>query len=504
MAIDISDLDPFAPSSSPKIFTSASTLLHHSPDARGARPPPPAPAPLPTIPTSDDPLSNFSSLVNLDPPPRSHPSPDPNRTKAHQARQEAVLLDLRRTPFSTAPLVDEPLSFASSSFSSQPLPMGMATASRRSSHLKHHDSTAAFSPPRRLSGLMMDKTPSSSPPLIRTSSIPALSSPPLDPFHPRSPPAHAAEAAFRRAAHNPHPPRLSPPFPLASSSHVEEDIWSDFQSGSVPHAVDPLKLAWAAAAAPRSKPKAAFVSVRDREHDNKGKGKGWGNEGEQQQQPWKKEWTYDSNGADAVQPIKLVGVRDGVHRALDEDVAEGIRPNLPPRLRISTTWTLLYSLDQHGVSIQTMYERMREGLDRTDSGVVIVVTDANGSVFGAYVNEGLRESRSYYGDGSCFLWKSTPFSPSDFRVGSSIKSFKWTGKNQYLVLSESDYLSVGGGDGKFGLWIDSKFEKGFSATCPAFDNEPLPRGGWEKSSGGGKGDEAKFDVVRFECWAVAL
>ena len=102
-----------------------------------------------------------------------------------------------------------------------------------------------------------------------------------------------------------------------------------------------------------------------------------------------------------------------------------------------------------------------------------------------------------------FLWKSTPFSPSDFRVGSSIKSFKWTGKNQYFVLSEADYLSVGGGDGKFGLWIDSKFEKGFSATCPAFDNEPLTRSGWERSMGG-KGEESKFEVVRFECWAVGL
>lgn len=88
--------------------------------------------------------------------------------------------------------------------------------------------------------------------------------------------------------------------------------------------------------------------------------------------------------------------------------AAQIRPNLPPRLRISTKWTLLYSLDQHGISIATMYERMRVGLRGSDSGVVIVVKDSAGSVFGAYVNEGLKESKTYYGDGSWFDLLSAP------------------------------------------------------------------------------------------------
>lgn len=98
-----------------------------------------------------------------------------------------------------------------------------------------------------------------------------------------------------------------------------------------------------------------------------------------------------------------------------------------------------------------------------------------------------------------FLWKSTPFEDSDFRVGSSIKTFKWTGKNDYLILTESTFLSVGGGNGKFGLWIDSVFERGFSAKCPCFDNEPLTA---KFEKGVLDGEEAKFDVVMFECWAV--
>lgn len=114
----------------------------------------------------------------------------------------------------------------------------------------------------------------------------------------------------------------------------------------------------------------------------------------------------------------LGGVRPGVQRALDVDIAEGvslsvsfpplradpivpqIRPSLSPRLRISTKWNLLYSLDQHGISIGTMYERMKVGLRGSSGGVVLVVKDGRGSVFGAYVNEVLKEGSSYYGDGT--------------------------------------------------------------------------------------------------------
>lgn len=179
-------------------------------------------------------------------------------------------------------------------------------------------------------------------------------------------------------------------------------------------------------------------------------------------------------------------------------------------------------MDQHGISIGTMYERMKVGLRGASGGVVLVVKDERGSVFGAYVNEGLREGPSYYGDGTwcasgrdrpsrlsltnlsrpvSFLWKATPFSPSDFRVGSSIKAFKWTGRNDYIVLTEHSYLSVGGGDGKFGLWIDGVFEKGFTTSCPCFDNEPLTaQAEWSKGAGGV--DESKFEVMQFECWSV--
>jgi hypothetical protein len=45
-------------------------------------------------------------------------------------------------------------------------------------------------------------------------------------------------------------------------------------------------------------------------------------------------------------------------------------------------------------------------------------------------------------------------------------------------------------DGHYGLWVDSSLEKGVSASCQTFGNEPLSDEG------------VKFDVLGVEVWYV--
>lgn len=54
-----------------------------------------------------------------------------------------------------------------------------------------------------------------------------------------------------------------------------------------------------------------------------------------------------------------------------------------------------------------------------------------------------------------------------------VQFWKWSGKNDYMVLSEPGFIGLGGGDGKFGLWIHSDLERGHSARCATYENEPL-------------------------------
>ncbi|KAJ5154505.1 uncharacterized protein N7500_009944 [Penicillium coprophilum] len=70
------------------------------------------------------------------------------------------------------------------------------------------------------------------------------------------------------------------------------------------------------------------------------------------------------------------------------------------------------------------------------------------------------------------------------------KAFPYSGVNDYMIFCETGFLSLGGGDGHYGLWLDSSLEKGVSAPCQTFGNEPLSDEG------------VKFDVLGVEVWYV--
>ena len=90
-------------------------------------------------------------------------------------------------------------------------------------------------------------------------------------------------------------------------------------------------------------------------------------------------------------------------------------------------------------------------------------------------------------------------SSDSFRVGPIVKSYKWTGANDYIILSEAGFVSIGGGNGKFGLWMDKDLDKGYSTQCPAFRNEVLCKPTGKSSDGESEG---KFEIMAIECWAV--
>lgn len=91
---------------------------------------------------------------------------------------------------------------------------------------------------------------------------------------------------------------------------------------------------------------------------------------------------------------------------MNGNLAEALRPSLPSRLRIASKWTLLYSLDAHGVSLATLYARVEAGMTGRgiSAGLLLVVKDDEGYVFGAFINEKLRRTDGFYGSGEwCVL-----------------------------------------------------------------------------------------------------
>jgi len=245
-------------------------------------------------------------------------------------------------------------------------------------------------------------------------------------------------------------------------------------------------------------------------------------------------------------PLSLKGYSKSTAESaqlLSKAIAEEIRLLVPPRLQLCEDWNLVYSLEQDGVSLGTLYKKCDEyrGLR---NGYVLVVRDGEGSLFGAYLTDPPHPSPHYYGTGECFLWRasiltplqslppppsadttnlqrsttiasssSTPFSPTTSENGSlapptpatpgfssnsgsstperiRFKAFPYSGVNDYMILCEQSFLSVGGGDGRYGLWLDDTFERGISSPCPTFGNEALSDEG------------EKFDILGVEIWSI--
>lgn len=77
-------------------------------------------------------------------------------------------------------------------------------------------------------------------------------------------------------------------------------------------------------------------------------------------------------------------------------------------------------------------------------------------------------------------------------IGPSIrfKAFPYSGENDFYLYCEPHWLSVGGGDGHYGLWLNDSLEKGVSSRCLTFGNEPLSDEG------------EKFGVLGVEMWMI--
>lgn len=270
------------------------------------------------------------------------------------------------------------------------------------------------------------------------------------------------------------------------------------------------------------------------------------------------------------------------HRLTDIDLAGEIRNLLPPRLQLYDEWTLVYSLEQHGVSLNTLYHncdpkydplkgRIREEKGFADSvvskavgsqnlhekrrpqGYVMVVQDEHRSTFGCFLSEPLKQvdHKRYYGNGECFLWKcenvehmthslektslqseeaekseskNTPVQESQQLSGKSsevstaeedlmqqrsqhptrkdqsycrrFKAFMYTGINDNIIYSNTEYIAIGSSNGQNGLWIDKLLYNGVSYPCETFGNEILNENGSSNRKWG------KFKIMALEIWRI--
>lgn len=194
--------------------------------------------------------------------------------------------------------------------------------------------------------------------------------------------------------------------------------------------------------------------------------------------------------------VELLGRKEMTDTILTECLADSIRFQFSAFAGLSRKWTLAYSLDQHGISLNTLYSLCETAMilkpnQSPSVGQLLVVKDSEDGLFGIWMEkEGIRRASGYYGSGDSFLWK--------YNHQGDLKVFPWTGRNNYVALCEPTFLSFGGGDGNYGLYLDDTLLNGSSASCLTFSNEPLCTGSRHRPAT----DVIKFECVGLEVWAV--
>uniref|UniRef100_A0A8C9FZI3 TLDc domain-containing protein n=1 Tax=Pavo cristatus TaxID=9049 RepID=A0A8C9FZI3_PAVCR len=123
---------------------------------------------------------------------------------------------------------------------------------------------------------------------------------------------------------------------------------------------------------------------------------------------------------------------------------------LPARVQ-GYPWRLAYSTLEHGTSLKTLYRKSAS----LDSPVLLVIKDMDNQV------------------------RSVCCAGVGLKINIFVllhpQVFKWSGENTYFINGDMTSLELGGGGGRFGLWLDADLYHGRSNSCSTFNNDILSK-----------------------------
>ncbi|WIA22309.1 hypothetical protein OEZ85_004625 [Tetradesmus obliquus] len=150
--------------------------------------------------------------------------------------------------------------------------------------------------------------------------------------------------------------------------------------------------------------------------------------------------------------------------------------SLPP-LHQGNPWLLIYSTARDGISLATM---MRKAEKVAPS--LLLVRDAGGAVFGAYVTDAWRYAPRFYGTGESYVFQLEP------------QRLMWgwvntpTLRNDFFQYVSHEGIGVGGA-GHWAISLDEELLRGSSGPCDTFASPSLA-------------SREEFEIIAVELWHV--
>ncbi|CAI8493255.1 unnamed protein product [Hanseniaspora opuntiae] len=195
-----------------------------------------------------------------------------------------------------------------------------------------------------------------------------------------------------------------------------------------------------------------------------------------------------SLGTDFI-PVSLSQYKDTTkHKLLNEEMVHELRSLMPMRIKLYKTWTLLYSKEENGTSLGTLYRCCQKDYDEyrykkqnfSRNGYLLIVQDMKDGIFGVYTDEPFHPlaNNKFYGNGESFLWRIEE--SKNYKGTYTFEGFPFQDINYFVVYSDKDMLRIGGGgssNGGAGLWIDDMLQTGGTNPCKTFNNPVLSKQG---------------------------
>ena len=116
--------------------------------------------------------------------------------------------------------------------------------------------------------------------------------------------------------------------------------------------------------------------------------------------------------------------------------------------------------------------------------MILMITELNGTVFGAFCGTALEVAPMYSGSGETFLWTQDG---SDGRE--TVTVYPWSRANDYFQMVHADQLAFGGGSGGFGIMVNGDLLTGSTRDCATFSSKPLVA-------------SLEFEVLRLDVWGI--
>ncbi|CAH8475733.1 unnamed protein product [Heterobilharzia americana] len=148
----------------------------------------------------------------------------------------------------------------------------------------------------------------------------------------------------------------------------------------------------------------------------------------------------------------------GESRILTNKMLADLSVNFPAHWT-SSNLNSIYKSEDDGYCLNTVYRKCKD----VEGGVLLIIRDTMGVVFGSVMSEGMKCSKGFYGTGETFVfhWKPT------------FKKYCWTKKNYFFMRGSPHSFHIGGQSGRNAIWFDESLKYGRSEPTDTFDNPVL-------------------------------